>query len=132
MAGVKGRSGKNSRNGGAKEGAGRPPGKPNPSTLEFRQHAREFTHEAIEFFVGVMRNYEAPLTLRMEAANWLCDRGHGKPVIQASIEHEANMRIDFEPLRTRHDGARDPRSPGRAVRDRGLARPHQPDHRCRP
>jgi hypothetical protein len=42
-----------------------------------------------------MRDAEAPLDKRMEAANWLCDRGHGKPMIQANIEHEAKMQITY-------------------------------------
>jgi hypothetical protein len=42
-----------------------------------------------------MRDKEAPLQQRMEAADWLCDRGHGKAVIQANIEHEARMQITY-------------------------------------
>ena len=31
----------------------------------------------------------------MEAANWLCDRGHGKAVIQANIEHEGSVQVTY-------------------------------------
>src|SRR4051794_24133444 len=41
-------------------------------------------------------------------------------------------REDSESLRPRHDGARDPGPPGRALRHRRLARPHQPGHRRGP
>ncbi len=41
-------------------------------------------------------------------------------------------RQDFKPLRPRHDSARDPGPPGRALRDRGLTRPHQSGHRRGP
>jgi hypothetical protein len=42
-----------------------------------------------------MRKEDAPLALRMEAANWLCDRGHGKAVIQANIEHEGSVQVTY-------------------------------------
>lgn len=41
-------------------------------------------------------------------------------------------RQDSGPICRRHDGARDPGPPGRALRGRGLTRSHQPGHRCRP
>src|ERR1700751_887351 len=41
-------------------------------------------------------------------------------------------RQDFEPIRPRHDGAGDPGPPRRTLRDRCLARPHQPGHRRSP
>jgi len=58
--------GKRPSNGGAREGAGRKPGIPNLSTAEFRSHAREYTHEAIEFYAKVMRGESYPLQQRME------------------------------------------------------------------
>jgi len=87
---------KKGNNGGAREGAGKKPGTPNQSTLEFRNHAREYTHAAIELHAEVMHNKENPYALRMEAANSLCDRGHGKAVIQASIEHEGQVQVTYK------------------------------------
>ncbi len=42
-----------------------------------------------------MRGEKNPLQQRMEAANWLCDRGHGKAVIQANIEHEGSVQVTY-------------------------------------
>src|SRR5882724_9841038 len=86
---------KRPNNGGAREDAGKKPGTLNPSTLEFRNHAREYTHAAIELYAEVMNNIANPLPLRMEAANWLCDRGHGKAVIQANVEHEGSVQVTY-------------------------------------
>jgi len=91
MAGKKGRSG----SGGKREGAGRKPGQLSPSTLEFRNHAREFTIRAIDLYVEVMENTKNPLPLRMEAANWLCDRGHGKPQHNVAIESDSPTTVQF-------------------------------------
>ena len=66
------------------------------------------------------------------------DRGAARPRRQlraADRSPRAQTRFDgfddkiIEPLRARHDGARDPGPPGRALRHRGLARPDQPGHR---
>jgi hypothetical protein len=86
---------KKGNNGGARDSAGRKQGQRSSSTLEFRNSAREYTQEAIQFYVGVMRNAEASLSHRMEAANWLCDRGHGKAVIQANMEHEGSVQVTY-------------------------------------
>src|SRR6266478_2885199 len=91
--GRKGRSGKGS--GGKREGAGRKPGGSNPSTLEFRNHAREFTIRAIDLYVEVMENTKNPLPLRMEAANWLIERGHGRPQQNVAIEPENQTTVQF-------------------------------------
>jgi hypothetical protein len=93
VAGKKGS--KRPGNGGKRDGAGRPKGVPNRSTLEFRNYVRTFTIEAADLFVEVMQNTADPLPLRMEAANWLVERGHGKAVIQANIEHEESVPVTY-------------------------------------
>ena|ERR1700730_10768470 len=66
------------KNGGARAGAGRKAGLPNSSTLEFRNYVRQYTKEAVDMFVAAMRDEKMDMRFRLEAANWLVERGYGK------------------------------------------------------
>src|ERR1700737_1402584 len=63
-------------NGGARAGAGRKAGLPNSSTLEFRNYVRQYTKEAVDMFVAAMRDEKMDMRFRLEAANWLVERGY--------------------------------------------------------
>lgn len=67
-----------SSHGGARPGAGRPKGSPNKATASIREAAREYTQEALEALVRVLRSDEEPAAARVSAANSILDRGYGK------------------------------------------------------
>lgn len=63
--------------GGKREGAGRPAGAVNKSTDSLKTLAREYTEEALEALVGILRDGESEAA-RVSAANSILDRGYGK------------------------------------------------------
>jgi hypothetical protein len=82
-------------NGGARKGSGRPKGSCNKSTLEFRNAAREHTDRAISLYVDVMDNKRYPIELRMEAANWLVERGYGKAPQEITGPNEGPVQVEY-------------------------------------
>lgn len=64
--------------GGKREGAGRPAGAVNKATDDIKVLARQYTAEALEALVAVVRDSESDAA-RVSAANALLDRGYGKP-----------------------------------------------------
>jgi hypothetical protein len=81
--------------GGARAGSGRPKGARNKSTLEFRNAAREHTDRAISLYVDVMDNKRYPIELRMEAANWLVERGYGKAPQEITGPNEGPVQVEY-------------------------------------
>jgi hypothetical protein len=65
--------------GGARPGAGRKPGSPNKATASLRDVAREYTTEALEALLRIMRSDDAPAAAVVAASNAILDRGYGKP-----------------------------------------------------
>lgn len=63
--------------GGPRPGAGRKKGEPNKATATLKELARQYTAEAIEALVDVVRTETG--SARVQAANALLDRGYGKP-----------------------------------------------------
>ena len=53
--------------------------------IDLKAAAREFSGEALETLVGVMRDKEINPQTRLMAANAILDRGHGKAVNQTEI-----------------------------------------------
>ena len=78
---------KSKSTGGAREGAGRPPGRANVATRALKatlsEMAREHTQEALETVLQVMREGDTD-AIRLAAANIVLDRGYGRP--QAALE----------------------------------------------
>jgi len=78
---------KSKSTGGAREGAGRPPGRANVATQALKatlsELAREHTQEAMETVLEVMREGDTD-AIRLAAANVILDRGYGRP--QAALE----------------------------------------------
>lgn len=61
-------------------GKGRPKGKPNRATRVLRALAQEYTEEAVETLIGIMRDVDgAPAAARLHAAETILAYGHGKP-----------------------------------------------------
>ena len=61
---------------------------PNSSTLEFCNYVRQYTKEAVDMFVAAMRDEKMDMRFRLEAANWLVERGYGKPAMQVAAQSE--------------------------------------------
>ena len=57
---------------------GRKRGTPNKATAEIREHAQQYTIEALEGLALIARNSTSDAA-RVSAWNALLDRGHGKP-----------------------------------------------------
>ncbi len=64
--------------GGKREGAGRPAGAANKVTDELKALAREYTEEAVQALVKVMRESDSDTAI-ISASNSILDRAHGKP-----------------------------------------------------
>lgn len=64
--------------GGKREGAGRPAGAVNKATDDLKALAREYTAEALEALVSVVRESDSDAA-KVSAANAILDRGYGKP-----------------------------------------------------
>lgn len=58
---------------------GRQKGTPNKATASLRDIARQYTDEAIDGLVAVLRDDGEPAAARVAAANSILDRGYGKP-----------------------------------------------------
>lgn len=65
-------------NGGARPNAGRKKGVPNKATIELKDYAKQYTKEAVDALVGIVRVSESDAA-RVAAANAILDRGYGKP-----------------------------------------------------
>lgn len=63
--------------GGPRPGAGRKKGEPNKATATLKELARQYTAEAIEALIEVVRTETG--SARVQAANAILDRGYGKP-----------------------------------------------------
>lgn len=79
------------KRGGKRPGSGRKKGVPNKATIDLKGKAGEYTTEAIQVFVDVMRDPEAPAAVRVQAADKLLDRSHGKPAMHIEAQHSGNM-----------------------------------------
>jgi hypothetical protein len=86
--------------------SGNPGGRPK-LLKDVRDLAREFTQEAIETFVLIMRSPKAPAAARIAAASALLDRAWGKPMQQiettaGKLSHEDWIdKLDAEEVRAR-------------------------------
>lgn len=83
------------KRGGKRPGSGRKAGTPNRITIELKQLANEYTEEAIQVFVDVMRNPETPAAVKIAAADKLLDRGHGRPAQSVEIDEPGRMDPEF-------------------------------------
>lgn len=90
-----------SKHGGRRPGSGRKPGAKNKVTIALRDVASQYTGEAIDTLVSVMRDTDAPHQVRVMAADKLLDRGHGKPTqfLDTTIESKG---VDTEELTRRY------------------------------
>lgn len=77
--------------------SGNPGGRPKltPEELEARTLAKQYTMEAIETLVSIMRNHDASPAARVSAACEILDRGHGKApaTIKGRVTHDHEHHI---------------------------------------
>lgn len=64
---------------------GRPPGSLNKATADIKAYASQYSQEAIDRAVKIMRSAESEQAC-MAAVNSILDRAHGKPAIQGPGE----------------------------------------------
>ncbi len=72
---------------------GRKRGTPNKATAEIREHAQQYTIEALEGLALIARNSTSDAA-RVSAWNALLDRGYGKPT--QAVEH--GVEVAFEKI----------------------------------
>ncbi len=81
--------------------SGNPGGRPKiPTEIRqaFREAAQEYSVEALEVIAAAMRNKKASLTNRLKAANYLLDRGIGKPIAYQDVLLEDRTAFEDRPL----------------------------------
>jgi len=76
--------------GGKRAGAGRKTGVPNKVSRELREVARQYTEEAVDALVRVLRDKKAPASATVAAATAILDRGHGKPTQHIDAEDSSS------------------------------------------
>lgn len=62
--------------------------RPTGDMKRVRDHARQFTIEALDFLVGLMRDEGAAKVARIKAADSILDRGVGKPTVRVGDDDE--------------------------------------------
>jgi hypothetical protein len=81
-----------------REGAGRPPGPTVPSKYKIlRDLACTYTEEAFETIVTLMRETKDEW-LRLDCANAILDRGHGKPREHIAVEQQDIIAMKYPTL----------------------------------
>jgi hypothetical protein len=70
--------------------SGNPTGRPPGFGAMIRDETRSGA-ELVAFMLGVLRNPKQPTPLRMQAAQWLADRGFGKAVVQLDAQVSATV-----------------------------------------
>ena len=79
---------------------GRKVGTPNRVTASIKETAGEFSREAVQTLVDLMRNENTPPAVRLAAANSLLDRSHGKPAPVTTGDDETdNERTESVTIR---------------------------------
>lgn len=80
------------KRGGKRAGSGRKRGTPNKVTRALKEVAGEYSDEAIQTLVDVMRDPETPPAVKVAAADKLLDRAHGRPAI--AVEATVSGKMD--------------------------------------
>ena len=94
--------------GGAREGAGRPAGAPNKITRPLKELAAQYTEDSIHTLV-TLRDHAESEQVRLQAANALLDRGHGRPSQGIDVNAEGPVTIivqRYAPLPVVDEGPR--------------------------
>ncbi len=87
------------KRGGRRPGSGRKFGTKNKTTIALKEMAGQYTEEAVKTLVSVMRDPESPSAVKVQAADKLLDRSHGRPAIHIEPAVIDITRIPWEELR---------------------------------
>lgn len=68
------------KHGGARRGAGRPKGTVSATKILIAEAAQEHASDALSVLIEIAKDRAAPASARVSAANYILDRGYGKPV----------------------------------------------------
>jgi len=79
---------------GNKAAVGRPKGKPNLATQDLRELAQQYTEEALDKLVSIMREAKDP-NVQLKAIGMLLDRAHGKPKEFRDVDLTLNNHESF-------------------------------------
>ncbi|MGZ8096732.1 MAG: hypothetical protein ACXWUD_10895 [Methylosarcina sp.] len=88
-----------SKRGGKRPGSGRKAGAKNKATMALKEVAAQYSEEAIETLVQVMRAPETSPAVKIQAADKLLDRSHGRPPIHVEPTHLNITPIPWDELR---------------------------------
>lgn len=78
--------------GGARSGAGRPAGAPNKLTRPLKELAAQYTEDSIHTLV-TLRDHAESEQVRLQAANALLDRGHGRPRQEIGLNGDQSVTV---------------------------------------
>ncbi|MGZ8942615.1 MAG: hypothetical protein ACXW00_07610 [Methylobacter sp.] len=87
------------KRGGKRPGSGRKAGAKNKATMALKEVAAQYSEEAIETLVAVMRDPETSPAVKVQAAEKLLDRSHGRPAIHVDPAHLNITPIPWDELR---------------------------------
>jgi len=88
-----------SKRGGKRPGSGRKPGAKNKSTMALKEFAGQYSEEAIQTLVDAMRAPETPVAVKVQAADKLLDRSHGRPAVHIEPVEVSVTAIPWGELR---------------------------------
>jgi hypothetical protein len=88
-----------SKRGGRRMGSGRKPGALNKATVALKDVAGPYSAEAVKTLVDVMRDPETPPAVKIQAADKLLDRSHGRPAIHVEAVEVNISQIPWDELR---------------------------------
>jgi hypothetical protein len=88
-----------SKRGGRRQGSGRKPGALNKATVALKDMAGHYSEEAVKTLVDVMRDPETPPAVKVQAADKLLDRSHGRPAIHVETVEVNISQIPWDQLR---------------------------------
>jgi hypothetical protein len=88
-----------SKRGGRRMGSGRKPGALNKATVALKDVAGPYSAEAVKTLVDVMRDPETPPAVKVQAADKLLDRSHGRPAIHVEAVEVNISQIPWDELR---------------------------------
>jgi hypothetical protein len=87
------------KRGGKRPGSGRKSGIKNKATRALKEVAAQYSEEAIETLVRVMRDPETSAAVKVQAADKLLDRSHGRPALHLEPTHVNITPIPWDELR---------------------------------
>ena len=80
------------RRGGVRPGAGRPKGVPNKATADVKAQASQYSSDALNTLVGIMRHGKSEQA-RIAASKEVLDRAYGRPRQELDVTQNEGLRV---------------------------------------